>query len=289
MKILIYGWKISDWSKSKTSAHALGYNLYLAFKRTSHTIYYCHKDDEDLPSVDIVVLVTYRHDGVDVGLVKQKTGAVKTCSVREVHLDCDFSFLFNPEHFTNSETCMVLGPPCNKELLYPTVKEENSVLIDHYWIDDYFGVHDRNDKRDWTFKIEAWVERVKKGNVYRMLRFPNEKNDMLQYQKPIEYTDYLDYLAKTSGIETFVITHRECYTYGVIDMAARGTRIISPEGFLPRCLVDVFGIEEFTDENTFVELLNDEIDVNQLKENVNKCMSFDDIVLIMLKKFEEWV
>lgn len=284
-KVLILGWKVNCWEESKLSVNALSYNLYLAFKEKlgSERVTYYDKDNKNLPVADFIVIIVYASDNIlekeNIEILRKKTNCKKIITLREIPFNiADLCFVFNPLFNNNN---ILLPPPCNKSLLQPTNKESKTILIDHYW-KDYL-----NTDKDWTFRIEEWIEELSDTyKIYRLIRFPDEEKSIKTFEQPLYYDSYLSYLNKTAKIENFIVTHQEGFPYGVIDFAARGTRVLVPDNkFIPQTLIDNFNIPLFKNKKDFISLLNQNIDESWNKK-INSCIDFKDIVNIMDVNFQ---
>jgi hypothetical protein len=136
---------------------------------------------------------------------------------------------------------------------------------------------------DWTYRIEEWLEEIKNEyKIYRMIRFNKEEIKIKSFEIPIFYSHYLDYLDKTSKMENFIITHNECYPYGVIDMAARETRILTPPVFLQPCLIRDLEIPEFSNKEEFLNIIRSPI---VHSNNIDKCTDYINIAQKIIEDF----
>lgn len=206
-KVLIIGLKITDLKQSRSIFQLLSYHIFLGFNEIEdvEVFYYDKTLKEELPIVDFVIVIDYSSSKIDLNFLKEKTQAIKVCSLRENFSSYDFDFTFNTT--LDNGKSYTFPPPCNKTILKPTVKQKSSILIDHYW-ENYLGT-----EKDWTNRIEDWLEEVNNEYViYRLIRFRNEEKNIKSFESPIFYSDYLSYLNQTSQIETFIITHYESYS-----------------------------------------------------------------------------
>ena len=282
-KVLILGWKIDNWLQSKASVNALSYNLYLAFQKLDNVeVYYCNKSEKELPEADFVIIIIYKGDNIDYYYIREKTGCKKIVSFRETRFaELDFSFIFN-SHFNNIDT-EYIPFPYNAELLKPTVKEKNTILIDHYW-EDYLGT-----KNDLTFRIEEWLTEIKDDyKIYRMIRFTGEEETIKSFEIPIFYSDYLNYLKVTERIENYIITHKECYPHSVTDMVARGTRILTPTDFIPGCMQNALQVPIFNNKDEFLSIIKSSVG-EEWSEKYKHCTDYNDVVKIIDNKFKSWL
>lgn len=282
-KVLIIGLKINDIKQSKSIFQLLSYYVFLGFKKLENVeVFYCDRLCQELPIVDFVLAMTYLGDEINVDYLREKTKAIKICSLHENLSSYDFNFVFNSHY--NGKKSHSFPPPCNKKLLKPTPKKKKTILIDHYW-EDFL----ETDK-DWTFKIENWLENIEEEyEIYRLIRFKNEEKNIKSFEIPIFYSDYVTYLENTSHIETFIITHFESYSYGIIDMAARGTRIITPPNLIPICIIETFSISIFKNRNDFLRVLNNKINVEKLNKQIDCCIDYFDIAKEINGFFNKWI
>jgi len=239
---------------------------------------------QDLPKVDFVLIVSYFSDEVDIKsqIIKHKTQCLKVCSLMEcIFPFLDHSFLFNGDE--SSENYTVIPLPADKKVLFPTEKDKKTILIDHYW-EKYLNTFD-----DWTYQIEIAVEELldEGYKFYRMIRFKGEENNIKLFENPIFYSDYETYLKNTEFIETYIITHKESYAYGVIDMACRGTRICTPPNFLPKCMIDRLNIPVFSNKQELLSILRNPIE-DYWESSILKCTDYNDIAMIIHNKFRKW-
>jgi hypothetical protein len=166
-------------------------------------------------------------------------------------------------------------------------KTPKTVLIDHNWL-PYVGTD-----RDWTSRIEDWLEE-EDFTVYRLVREtiePRLSQEMATFRKweiPIKYAAFSNYLAQTDKIENFVITHHESYSYGVIDMVARGIRTVTPPDFLSRnSIVEVLELPIFEDKRSLLRILNEPINNEAWKAKILKMTDYCDIARLMDIKIQE--
>lgn len=289
-KVLVLGWKINDWKESNYSVTALGYNIFLSFKKIKNIdVYYCDKSEKDLPVVDFVVLIVYRADANDMDFeyIREKTSCKKIVSIRETpfHEVVDHSFVMNELFVKNNEKNTTYIPfPYNDKLLKCKKKQKKTILIDHYW-ESFL-----NTEKDWTFRIQEWLEDIKNDGykIYRMIRFKGEEKTLKDFEEPIFYSNYLEYLENTSKIENYVITHTECYPHGVVDMVSRGTRVLTPPDFIPECMVKRLDISVFRNKEEFLNIVTRPLEKKW--NNVrNNCTGFDKVVKILEKHFDGWM
>jgi hypothetical protein len=98
---------------------------------------------------------------------------------------------------------------------------------------------------------------------------------------------FSEWLAATDRIETFVMTHRESYGYSVLDMFARGTRVLCPAAFVPRHFKDGFYIDTFEMRGDLIEQLRLPPDPLQLAANRASLSRWEDLVTLIDDRFRQ--
>jgi len=278
--VLILGYNPVSWDNAIACVQQIFLNLKDEFSKLDHVeTTALHFDYPELPKVDFVIVSIFNDTPFDFEKIREKTKAKKICSFIETPLpDADHSFIFNP---IENENCTLIKFPYSNFL--NVSKKSNTILIDHYW-EDFLET-----EKDWTFRIEDWLEeRDRIFIVKRLLRFPDERKTLRNFEIPIDLTNYKDYLEKTDDINTFVVTHRESFGYGIVDMIVRGTRVISPPDLLPEFMINELKIPIFHNKEEFLSLLSRDLEVD-LEEKRKLCTSYKDVVKIIDSKFKEWL
>ena len=261
-------------------------NIQKAFSRLPIEIFSSpYTKFKNLPEVDFVLLTCYFSNDVEIKAeeIKKQTKCKKICSFSACTFPfLDYGFCFND--ITLNDHSMLIHLPANKEILKLTEKKPKTVLIDHYW-EPYLNTFD-----DWTLQIENAVKELTNDGYtfYRMIRFDGEEEKIKPFEIPIKYSDYEEYLEKTKSIETFIVTHKESYSYGVIDMAVRGTRICTPPEFLNRDIISVFNIPTFNNKRELLSILRRPLE-HYWESLILKCTDYNDIALMMNAKFRQWM
>lgn len=286
-KILILGTFVPpDVSSSLSSVGRLSRSLEEAFKDLGNIeVITRDKFSKDIPEVDFIILIAYFDNDIDYEFLRQKSKCKKIVSIREVYFPkCDFSFVFNHDFYVEDKS-IVIPAPCYKKYYKNVEKIPNSILIDHYW-KSYLGTDN-----DWTDKIEDWLEEIKdKFTIYKIIRLPEEENRLRPYEIPIEYTNFKNYLSITDKMESFVVTHKESYGHSILDMLARGIRVITPPDILPKkSFIDYFSLPVFTNKEEFYNLINIPPDKKFWDNQIEKMTDFSEIVKIIDEKFKEWL
>lgn len=217
--------------------------------------------------------------------IKAITNCIKITTMLEVCFpESDWNYVFKKSNAKNSTK---FSPPICKKA-YPNLdKIKNTILIDHpwqHWIDIGKGQYEQTDQ------ILSWLEKVKSEfKVTRIVRNGDDRSKFQCFQEFIPTMDFNSYIDKTNTMETFVATHRESFGYSVVDMVARGIRVIAPLGYLDKkSLVEHFGIKEFSSEDEFLNILREPIDKGYWNNLINKCSDYADIVKVVDSDFKRW-
>lgn len=283
-RLLVLGYPVITPHSAWSSAEMLTCGIATAFMGLPHVTLFAENiqnvEKRILPKVDFVLLTIYGADDAKVPFVMEQTGARKLAAFREVACTCDHSFVFKDVGWETEHTRLRL--PCWKSLMRNFPKD-GSILIDHSW-DDFIGTED-----DWTERIEGWLEPLSASRrIYRLARHKTDAERAAPYTVKLGYQHYTDYLAATSRIERFVLTHKECYPFGVIDMAARGTQVIAPCGFLPHSLVDELGIDVFHGQESLLNILGRPVP-DTWNHKIDLMTDFTECARIIDWKFQEWL
>ena len=174
--------------------------------------------------------------------------------------------------------------PCVRELLEPTAhftKARGSVLLDHGWIEN--GV-----QTDWLPQLYGWLQhRMQNTPVAQLRRERCEKAAPPTWVKPIAECGYPTYLALTADFEWFVVTHPGSYEHSIIDMAARGIRVLVPtlngRPFCNQSIIDDLGLRTFSTEAELCNLLDNLPPVPKL----DKLNDMPDIVAKLDNYYQE--
>lgn len=152
--------------------------------------------------------------------------------------------------------CEQIECPCLLDAIaaHNAPKRPRTVLLDHYWRD-----HAAKGK-DFSAKLHEWLA----GTPYEVSQLRRLDNDadfaFPPWVRQIPELPYPDYLDATADQETFVLTHIGSYEHSIIDMVARGTRVIIPsiDGVpqAPRGLVERLNLPTFADRDELLALLS---------------------------------
>jgi len=168
--------------------------------------------------------------------------------------------------------------PISKPLLHAAVKLprfSGSILIDHtYW------THQDKPYSAWL-KLYEWLEPLAATRRIGQLssRYAT-KERVPAWLHIIPELSYLPYLAATSEYETFIPTYFGSYGCSIVDMAARGIRVVVP--MVPECgpfchpsLIERLGLQTFSTRDELMALL---AEPNTFKPQLDKCTDYAEIV-----------
>lgn len=280
--LLIIGYDPQSWNLAFSSVEQIFLNLKENFQKLENVqVYSSNFDSKILPIVDFVLVSIFSDTEFDFEKAKKITRAKKiTTFIETPFYQADHSFILNPLVSTNSSSLIKLP---YGDFLQTSKKQEKTILIDHYW-EDFL-----NTDKDWTFKIQEWLGDLSDYKINRLLRFPEERKTLKEYEQPLEMSGYKEYLAKTENIENFIITHKESFGYGIIDMITRGTRVFSPPDLLNDFMVEELEIPIFHNKEELLGLINQPYDIEEMIKKREKCTKYSEVVKILDKQFREWL
>lgn len=213
--------------------------------------------------------------------LRQATGcrAIITVCESALNKDSDWRFSFSDE---GTLTTRIDGPVW-KALYSQCTKCPKTVLIDH-WAG--------GGRYDWTYKIEAWLQNV--AEEFCISRYVQDENDREEperltkippFFKQIHRMPFMQWLAETDRLETFVMTHSESYGYAMLDMFARGVRVLCPTPLLPVHFRDRFHVDTFNSQDELIGLLRKPPDPLTLRENMAGLIDWSDVVRLIDDRF----
>ena len=205
----------------------------------------------------------------NIELIKPKI-KYEVCSFIEhpqKNMDYTFGFLkkFKPDCY--------IPYPYSKKFIENKNKVKKTILLDDCI----------NNKHDCSKIIGEYTkELVKEG--YKIYQLTN-KNTVCDHIEPIFKDSYKKYMDKTCEIETFIQTHPGSYEHSIIDMLARGIRVLVPKNmsefnrcFIPEETIEDFKIKTFSEKEELIQLIKEDINRDQLNSNINKMTEMKDIV-----------
>jgi glycosyltransferase involved in cell wall biosynthesis len=151
-------------------------------------------------------------------------------------------------------------------------KWPGSILIDHPW----------KVGACWNERLWEWLEPLKKSRIVGQLRRPEHEKEMLpSWIQSIPLSNYPDYLKSTAPYENFILTHLGSYEHSVIDMAARGIRVLVPVNkngatFAPREVVSGLKLSTFSSKEELMALLAQPVKNNGWRADL--CTDMPEVV-----------
>jgi hypothetical protein len=239
---------------------------------------------DGLPRADVVAFVglsrkwlCYERERLTRATGCRATVTIGTTSFEEAS---DWSFAFAEG---GGRTTWVDGPVW-RELYSNQPKIPGSVLLDHWT---------QSSSYDWTDRIEAWLEPV--ATEFTCSRYVQDENGdddpdrearIRSYLHKLARAPFRQWLADTDRVETFVMTHVESYGFAILDMFARGIRVLCPAPLLPPHFKP-FHIDTFNDGDELISLLRTRTDARKLDENRARLTGWDDIARMVDTKCRE--
>jgi hypothetical protein len=74
--------------------------------------------------------------------------------------------------------------------------------------------------------------------------------------------------------------HYESYGYGILDMIARGIRVVVPDTFIHTQYADLY-MPKFSDKQSLLNILRTPPDEEGLKSNIRKLTDYSEVVRII--------
>jgi hypothetical protein len=285
-QMLTYGLSISFNKIEGIEVSQENFYKYIISKKT---------DFSSFPECDVVIQLSISKDFTEELYNQIKKKCKLFVSFKEnTALYCDYSFFLG--HGTETEKAMRVSTPYTPEFYQNIEKESKSILLDH----PYNKFWKKLPQRDWSKKIWKWIESLKEEyKIYTLLKQTRDEDGdwkeealkiLPKYIIPLyddKSTDnqswnFKEYLEKTNKFEQFIVTVHGSYNYSVVDMIARGIRVLSPKGFVYNKT-----IETFRDEKELIKLLKMPLDKTLLKNQLDKCISLDGVAKIMLNYFRK--
>ena len=182
-------------------------------------------------------------------------------------VDYNFTFLPYPDWkkqgFAECETIPYpyLGALLNRNI---PVKYPGSILLDHSW-------EEEDKETTWNDRLYEWLEPLR-GLVHvgQMVRPAVKVPPPPGWIEQIPEAGYVEYLERTSPYENYVVTHRESYGHSIIDMLARGIRVLVPapngKAFAPSAIVSDMKLPTFCNKESLLKILSDKPACNWRKD-----------------------
>ena len=243
---------------------------------------------EKIPKCDFLLTALYTLNVLNnYHLAKEKVN-YKTSTFLENKSLWDYSFGNLKE---SSPECYI-PYPCSKSLFKYKEKIPKTILLDDHNQEIGFG-------KDMSAQIVNWLkEFVDDGyKIYQLTK----KGDIPHSKiiKPMFKCNYKEYMEKTSQIETFILTHPGSYENSVIDMVARGVKVLVPidqgtfkrydksEGFVPKEIIQDFNLKTFKNKEELIGVIKKPFDNSNIKRYISMMTDMEEVVSIIDKTFQE--
>lgn len=242
---------------------------------------------DKIPICDFLLTSLYTLNVVHNGhLAKQKVN-YKTATFLENKSPWDYSFANLRE---SSPECYI-PYPCSKRLFKYEEKIPKTILLDDHNQEINLG-------KDISVKITDWIkDLIDEGyKIYQLTK----KNDKPHSEiiEPIFKCNYKEYMEKTSKIENFILTHPGSYENSVIDMVARGIKVLiatdqgifkrcdKTEGFVAKEIIQDFNLNTFKNKEELINLIKKPICDLELEKKISMMTDMEEVVDIIDKVFQ---
>lgn len=265
----------------KCSNQMLAWGLWNEFSKLPHVTLTYQNSDVPLgpqPPVDFTLMHCYfsapilsQMNDVRALTAKRVINFMELGLPSEV-VDHNFTYLPWQSHWAPTE---VINFPYVGSLLKldkPVEKWTGSVLLDHAWPISLL----QGPQELWLDRLHGWLEPTRNSRTIGQLRrngvdinpattVQGRVVDAVASKQPPEWvrsipeTSYPEYLAATAPYENFVLTHPGSYEHSIIDMLARGIRVLVPvqngKSFAPQAIVNQLRLPTFRTSEELQEQL----------------------------------
>jgi hypothetical protein len=236
------------------------------------------------PPVDFTLVHSYTPAPIfeHMSLIRAKTSRQVMWMSELPYNIFDYSFTFLPcsgngEQIPLPALCDVLNAS-----MAGVKKLPGSVLLDHAWGWTDGSKCDGEDPNLWCNRLYQWLAPHKDLRVVAQLERPAHEEmagiTIPNWVRRVPGAFYPDYLRATAPYENFVMTHPGSYEHSIIDMAARGIRVLVPSPtvnhmhrdgwavvnagrhFAPQDTITRLGLPIFRNREEFLSLLNTPFD-----------------------------
>lgn len=253
---------------------------------TQHNL---EKTFEKIPKSDFLLTSLYTKNVTSNGHLAKEKVNYKACIFLENKMSSwDYSF----GHLRENPSECHIAYPCSKRFFKYKEKKPKTILLDDHNQEIGFG-------KDISVEITDWLtELVDQG--YKLYQL-TKKDDMPNSKiiEPIFKCNYKEYMEKTSEIESFIMTHPGSYEHSVVDMVARGIRVLVPidqgifkrcdktEGFVPIEIIKDFELGTFKNKEQLINLIKKPIDNSKTEKHISMMTDMEEAVLTIDKVFQD--
>jgi len=249
MRILLFGYIPVSWDEAWVSHERLGYGMYEALSQQPVELFVRYITSTDpWPIVDVVVLILYHSEYEWCEIARQKTQAKLVVGIESAWTKGpDYNFVFDKAYEAPHACYIPLPIPDVLHEIEDAQKIHNSVLLDY----KYHAVHVEDRTEDIAYACKALAESGK----YDFHRIAHPHHPLFPYEIRFHRKPYLKYINRLKYFERFVVTHSECYAFGVLDAIAMNVEVFAPENFMPKCLFQDLDIKTFKDTDELLEMI----------------------------------
>jgi len=187
----------------------------------------------------------------------------------------DHNFCFREDSRTGIKGRTTILRPCLKDFLVNEPKDDKLVLLDHNW-----PPRGGQDFSAWLYPaLEPLLD-----EGYRFIQLGGEARELLAppWVTRIPVLPYPEYLAATARVGTFIPTHSGSYNHSLIDMFARGTRVLVRGSMhLPPDMVRDIRLPVFRSGDELRDLIRQPIDHAGWDRKIDLCTDMKDVVGVM--------
>ena len=219
---------------------------------------------EAMPGQDFILIHSYTPGSIfnKMELLHKKARQVLWTSENSfAWMDRCFTYL-PPEQCLHPSSCEQVPLPCLKDVIEESRrgspgKAHGSVLLDHA-----YNVPDKGWL--WCDRLYQWLEPLRGTRMIGQMESPGHEAlagvRIPDWVRRVPNSFYLDYLRDTAPYENYVMTHPGSYEHSIVDMVARGTRVLVPtmqgRTFAPRDTVGRLGLPVFSNGEELLEQLD---------------------------------
>jgi hypothetical protein len=237
----------------RNSNHMIAWGLWEEFSKLRHVklVY----QDSDSPLINHGPIdFTLMHCYTDCPIFKSELPAVRAITskkmmyiseamLKRANADRNFCFLeFNDWEKHGFAPVEEIRLPYISSFMDNVEKIPGSILLDHTWSNG-------TPEKLWCNKLYEWLGPIKDSVEVGQLLRPRIKSDPIpSWIDGIPEMGYVDYLARTSRYENYIMTHAESYGHSIIDT----------NGSLPfakKPLVDALGLQVFRTREELFSIL----------------------------------
>jgi len=268
--------------------------LYSVLKQLPHvTLFPVHAhhqamqnfDYYKLPKVDFIIFIGLpeTYNALDLQTLKDATEYKHMVTFMERGINrAEHSFIFKQLAPAGAQSFTYIPLPIMKKWLTNEEKEPNTIIVDHClcW-----------EHPSWTHCIQGWLEEFKdEFNILRLVQLPKlEEKCVPDWVTPINECGYMQYLKATAKASTYIVTNCESYGFGIIDMLARGIRVICPPNYIDRVeFIDKFQIPQFKSKEQLLQILRSPVPP-VTNTFIDKCTDYKVIAELIDLHFQEFL